>query len=84
MNMSFFLNFSVVHLSRLLGPDHMTILIWPVQGVEMIGWSAGKELPHADSFYTERPLYFVTYFYGVQPTVPYELTITLKVGTASR
>lgn len=61
------------------GPDHMTLMIWPVQGVEVTGWSASKELPHADPFYTERPLYFVTYFYGVQPTVPYELTITLKV-----
>lgn len=57
----------------------MTLLIWPIKGVEMVGWSASKELPHADSFYTERPLYFVTYFYGVQPPAPYELTITLKV-----
>ena len=57
----------------------MTLLIWPIKGVEMVGWSASTELPHADSFYTERPLYFVTYFYGVQPPAPYELTITLKV-----
>lgn len=62
------------------GPDHMTLLIWPVKGVELVGWSASKELPLADSFYTERPLYFVTYFYGVQPVVPYELTVTLKVS----
>jgi hypothetical protein len=62
------------------GPDHMSLLIWPVKGVELVGWSASKEIPLADSFYTERPLYFVTYFYGVQPDVPYELTVTLKVS----
>lgn len=57
----------------------MTLLIWPVKGVELVAWSASQELPLPDSFYTERPLYFVTYFYGVQPDVPYELTVTLKV-----
>ena len=45
----------------------MALIIWPVQNVKLIGWSAGKELPEADSFYTERPLYFVTYFYGSFP-----------------
>lgn len=63
----------------LTGPDHMTLMIWPISGVKLVGWSASKELPHADSFYTERPLYFVTYFYGVQPNTPYELTVTLEV-----
>lgn len=58
----------------------MTLLIWPVRGIQLVGWSASKELPCVDSFYTERPLYFVTYFYGVQPSAPYELTITLKVS----
>jgi len=57
----------------------MALIIWPVQNVKLIGWSAGKELPEADSFYTERPLYFVTYFYGSQPNVPYELTLDFKV-----
>lgn len=67
--------------NNLQGPDHMALMIWPVAGVELVGWSANPNLPHVDPFYagTARPLYFVTYFYGVQPTAPYQLTVTLKV-----
>ena len=58
----------------------MALMIWPVQGVELVGWSPSKDLPHADRYYaTQRPLYFVNYFYGVHPTAPYNFTITLKV-----
>lgn len=63
----------------LIGPDHMALIIWPVRNVQLVGWSASEELPEADSFYTERPLYFVTYFYGSQPNTPYELTLDFKV-----
>ena len=57
----------------------MALLIWPIQGVEFLGWSPSKDLPHADSYYTERPLYFVNYIYGAQPIAPYEFSVILKV-----
>ena len=57
----------------------MALMIWPVAGVELVAWSPSPNLPHADRFYSERPLYFINYFYGVQPTLPYNFTITLKV-----
>ena len=57
----------------------MGLLIWPVKGVELVGWSPSGTLPYADTYYKERPLYFVSYFYGVHPTKPYEFTLTLKV-----
>lgn len=59
----------------------MALLIWPVAGVELVGWSASNNLPHADGFYSaDRPLYFVTHFYAHQPDAPFQLTINLKVN----
>lgn len=61
----------------------MALLIWPVAGVELVGWSASSNMPLSDPFYAEtaRPLYFITYFYGMQPDAPYQLRIVLKVFT---
>ena len=61
------------------GPDHIGVMISPVSGVTLKGWSLDERPPLAGPKWNGRDTFFVYYAYASDPE-PWTFTIDLQVG----
>ncbi|KAG5898671.1 hypothetical protein JTB14_030621 [Gonioctena quinquepunctata] len=62
---------------RIEGPSHLGVMLSPVEGVVLDGWSLETDELLAGPLWNGRKTYFIYYAYGLE-AVPFELSLDFK------
>ncbi|KAL1493675.1 hypothetical protein ABEB36_009373 [Hypothenemus hampei] len=63
---------------KINGPAHMGVMISPILGIEIDGWSIPTPEPLPGPLWNGRNTYFIYYAYGLEP-VPFQFWINFKI-----